>query len=78
MDKPEMLQRLKESEKEYQITLTLNELEFIRRLLTGFDEFIEYINFFGDVAKIWVSGIDPGDLANKLFKQYYDENGELR
>jgi len=66
------------TEKEYQITLTVGELETIRHLLTALGEFFELLKTFKIPINIGIKldGIDG--LDEKIFKQYYDEDGEFR
>ena len=71
----------KTTEKEYQITLKTSELEFIRRALTGINEFMECLNGWPNSPHEFETDgkqIRPGELEEKIFKQYYDEDGKLR
>lgn len=67
-------------EKEYQITLKTSELEFIRRALTGINEFMECLNGWPNSPhEFELDGeqIRPSELDEKIFKQYYDGDGKL-
>ena len=72
--------------KQYQIELTFDELEFIRRTLEGINEFLLRIhgdhkgqsfvmyNLDGDIE---LDDIDLEALNLKIYRQYYDETGEV-
>ncbi len=67
--------------KTYRIELTCAELEFIKDLLMAINPFMENLNGYVKSRFLFKRGleqIDPDELADKIFKQYYDENGELR
>ena len=74
------------TEKEYSVKLTEKELYFIQNALTGIDEFLHYLHFdlgpCRSAAYILAQGdneseIDPVVLADKIFKQYHNEEGGL-
>ena len=74
------------TKKQYQIELTFDELEFIRRTIEGINEFLLRIhgdhkgqgfvmyNLDGDIE---LDDIDLEALNLKIYRQYYDENGEV-
>ena len=71
--------------KVYQIELTCAELEFVKDMLMGIDEWMRHIT--GDFRsypqpciefKRGLERIRPEKLADKIFKQFYDEYGEYR
>ena len=71
--------------KTYQIELTCAELEFIKNMLRGLTPFMESLNGFresrylnGLYFEILLERIYPDTLAEKIFKQYVDEDGKLR
>ena len=75
------------TDKEYQITLKTTELEFIRNVLDGLAEFMEFLTGNFDASHTFEreynggkkgTSIDPVKLGNKIFEQYYNDDGELR
>lgn len=70
--------------KTYRIELTCAELEFIRDVLIGLYQFEQFVN--GNLrlcpnSKIeyerGLEQIRPDDLANKIFRQYHDGDGDF-
>ena len=60
----------------YSVELNVDELEFIRYCLQGLNEFHKFL------YQDWKSdyrfyNINLEELADKIFKQYHDGNGEL-
>jgi len=85
MEKMKLLKQLKESEKEYSITLEVGELELIRRLLCGYGELERCLFELDQYTDVTIQcpdelgeGVIVDDLEEKIFKQYYDEDGKLR
>ena len=73
--------------KTYKIELTCAELEFIKDVLPGLDEFMEYVTGHFKLTcqsksnfefERGLERIHPDDLADKIFKQFYDEDGNYR
>ena len=59
---------------EYLIKLSVKELEVIRHVLTACDEFFGFL----DKAETVKTSVDFGYLENKVFQQFYDEDGNYR
>ena len=71
----------KNGSKVYQIELTGAELEFIKDVLMGVNEWENAIDGFFGSSQEFERGFEricPDDLADKIFKQYRDEDGKLR
>ena len=64
----------KNGSKVYQISLTCEELEIIRHVLGACREFFDFLNSTETVK----TKVDFGYLENKVFQQFYDEDGKLR
>lgn len=67
--------------KKYKIELTCAELEFIKDILNGINEWMQYLHAHFHSTFEFERGLErirPDDLADKIFKQYYDEDGNLR
>lgn len=83
MSNAELYQREleKNGSKTYKIELTCAELEFIKDVLMGVNEWENAIDGFFGSSQEFERGFEricPYDLSNKIFQQYRDENGELR
>lgn len=72
---------------EYTLELTLSEIEFIRRSITGVHEFLHSLNgvkkgqgnyvitnLHGDGG---LDDIDLVELEHKIYSQYHDDSGDL-
>ena len=64
----------KNRNKVYKISLTCEELEIIRHVLGACNEFFD---FLGNTETVKTS-VDFDHLANRVFQQFYDEDGEYR
>ncbi len=67
--------------KTYKIELTCAELEFIKDILMGINDLQQRLNGEFNSRYMFERGlerIDPDDLAEKIFKQFYDEDGKYR
>ena len=76
-------QELKEKgSKTYQIELTCAELEFIKDVLIGINDFENRLNGYQDDPRnMFVRGFEqiyPDELADKIFEQCVDDDGEYR
>ena len=60
----------------YSVQLNVDELEFIRYCLQGLNEFQKFL-YQDWKAKYSFYDIDLEELADKIFRQYHDGNGEL-
>ena len=61
-------------EGEYLIKLSVGELEVIRHVLSACDEFFGFL----DNTETVKTSVDFDRLANKVFQQFYDEDGKYR
>ena len=61
-------------EGEYMIKLNVGELEIIRHTLGACREFFDFLGSTETVK----AKVDFGYLENKVFQQFYDEDGKLR
>ena len=71
----------KNGSKVYKIELTCAELEFIKDVLMGINEWEQHIDGIFDSSHQFERGLErifPDDLANKIFQQYHDEDGNYR
>ena len=68
------------TDKEYQIKLKAFELNFIRDVLCGLDEMMSYAEMHYKENCTFVRenhDIQPYYLADKIYGQYHDDDGEL-
>ena len=67
--------------KVYEIKLTCAELEFIKDVLMGINEWECRIDGHFNSRHMFERGLErihPEELADKIFEQFYDENGEYK
>lgn len=78
----EYIKKLEENgSKVYQIKLTCAELEFIKDFLSGINDFMQYLHSHFHSTFEFERGLEkirPDDLAEKIFQQFYDEDGNYR
>ena len=81
------LKIIKVKKKEYEIKLTFDELEFIRRSIDGINQFLKCLH--GDrqenswvlyqlYGEIELEDIELVELEDKIYKQYHDEDGTIK
>ena len=83
LDSEELLiRKIKENgNKTYQIELTCAELEFIKDVLMGINEWTQWATGIFNAQHQFDRGLEnifPDDLAEKIFKQFCDEDGNYR
>ena len=79
---------VKAKKKEYEIKFTFDELEFIRNSIDGINQFLKCLHgerqpYIDNVmyqlyGEIELEDIDLGELENKIFKQYHEEDGTIK
>lgn len=77
-----LIKKLKENgNKTYQIELNCAELEFIKDVLMGINTWTEHVSGIFNSQHQFDRGLEnifPDDLAEKIFKQFCDEDGNYR
>ena len=66
--------------KMYKIELTCAELEFIKDFLSGINDFMQYLHAHFHSTFEFERGLEkirPDDLADKIFTQYHNGDGDF-